>query len=98
LLTEELAVRNTNSLQKRMKRAGFPENKTLEQFDFGFQQSVSKQQILGLMDMCWVERAFNIFFLGPSSIGNYEKILLMERNEVVTSKISGRSFISFHNI
>jgi DNA replication protein DnaC len=69
LLTEELAVRNTNSLQKRMKRAGFPENKTLEQFDFGFQQSVSKQQILGLMDMCWVERAFNIFFLGPSSIG-----------------------------
>jgi DNA replication protein DnaC len=69
LLTEELAVRNANSLQKRMKRARFPEHKTLEQFDFGFQQSVSKQQILGLMDMCWVERAFNLFFLGPPSIG-----------------------------
>jgi DNA replication protein DnaC len=69
LLKEELLVRNANSLQKRMKRARFPEHKTLDEFDFGFQQSVSKQQILGLMDMCWVERAFNLFFLGPSSIG-----------------------------
>jgi len=69
LLKEELLVRNANSLQKRMKRARFPEHKTLDEFDFGFQQSVSKQQMLGLMDMCWVERAFNLFFLGPSSIG-----------------------------
>jgi DNA replication protein DnaC len=69
LLKEELSVRNVNSLKKRMKRAGFPEHKTLDEFDFGFQQSVSKQQLLGLMDMCWVERAFNLFFLGPPSIG-----------------------------
>ena len=69
LLKEELSVRNANSLKKRMKRAGFPEHKTLDEFDFGFQQSVSKQQLLGLMDMCWVERAFNLFFLGPPSIG-----------------------------
>ncbi len=69
LLQEEISVRNANSLQKRLKRARLPEQKTLEQFDFGFQQSVSKQQILGLMDMCWVEKAFNLFFLGPPSIG-----------------------------
>jgi DNA replication protein DnaC len=69
LLKEELYVRNANSLKKRMKRARFPEHKTLDEFDFGFQQSVSKQQLLGLMDMCWVEKAFNLFFLGPPSIG-----------------------------
>jgi len=69
LLKEELSVRNANSFKKRMKRARFPEHKTLDEFDFGFQQSVSKQQLLGLMDMCWVERAFNLFFLGPPSIG-----------------------------
>jgi len=69
LLKEELFVRNANSLKKRMKRARFPEHKTLDEFDFGFQQSVSKQQLLGLMDMCWVEKAFNLFFLGPPSIG-----------------------------
>lgn len=69
LLSEELAVRNANSRKRRLKKAAFPEHKTLEEFDFGFQQSVSKQQIAQLMDMCWVEKAFNLFFLGPSSIG-----------------------------
>lgn len=69
LLSQELGVRNANSLARRMKRANFPEHKSIEQFDFGFQQSVSKQQILQLMDMCWVEKAFNLFFLGPPSIG-----------------------------
>lgn len=68
LLKEELYVRNANSLQKRMKKAKFPEHKTLDEFDFGFQQSVCKQQIFGLMDMCWVEKAFNLFFLGPPRI------------------------------
>jgi len=69
LLDQEIKARNANSLTKRMKRARFPEHKTIESFDFGFQQSVSKQQILQLMDMCWVEKAFNLFFLGPPSIG-----------------------------
>ena len=69
LLNQEVKARNANSLQRRMKQARFPEHKTVEEFDFGFQQSVSKHQILQLMDMWWVEKAFNLFFLGPSSIG-----------------------------
>lgn len=69
LLLEELTVRNANSRKRRLKKAAFPEHKTLEQFDFGFQQSVSKQQMVRLMDMGWVEKAFNLFFLGPPSIG-----------------------------
>ncbi len=69
LLSEELTVRNANSRKRRLKKAAFPEHKTLEQFDFGFQQSVSKQQMVRLMDMGWVEKAFNLFFLGPPSIG-----------------------------
>jgi DNA replication protein DnaC len=69
LLNREVEARNANSLQRRMKQARFPEHKTVDEFDFGFQQSVSKHQILQLMDMCWVEKAYNLFFLGPSSIG-----------------------------
>jgi len=69
LLSQELEVRHSNSVKRRMKQACFPEHKTLEEFDFGFQQSVNKQQMLQLMDMSWVEKAFNLFFLGPSSIG-----------------------------
>ena len=44
-----------------MKQARFPEHKTVDEFDFGFQQSVSKHQILQLMDMWWVEKAYNLF-------------------------------------
>lgn len=69
LLKREVEVRNGNALERRMKQAHFPEYKTIEEFDFGFQQSVSKHQMVQLMDMCWVEKAYNLFFLGPSSIG-----------------------------
>lgn len=69
LLSQEVQARNANSLKRRMKQARFPEHKSLDEFDFGFQQSVNKQQMLQLMDMTWVEKAFNLFFLGPSSIG-----------------------------
>ena len=69
LLNKEVEARNANSLQRRMKQARFSEHKAVDEFDFGFQQSVSKHQILQLMDMYWVEKAYNLFFLGPSSIG-----------------------------
>jgi len=39
----------------RRKRAGLPAEKTLDSFDFGFQRSVSKEQMLRLSDMTWVE-------------------------------------------
>jgi DNA replication protein DnaC len=53
----------------RRKRANLPGIKTVEAFDFGFQKSVSKEQILRLSDMTWVEQIFNVCFLGPPGIG-----------------------------
>jgi len=55
LMMHEVEVRNANS-QRRMKQACFPEHKTMDEVDFGFQQSVSKHQKMQLMDMYWVER------------------------------------------
>lgn len=68
LMMHEVEVRNANS-QRRMKQACFPEHKTMDEVDFGFQQSVSKHQKMQLMDMYWVEKAYNLFLLGPPSIG-----------------------------
>lgn len=53
----------------RRKRAKLPAEKTLENFDFGFQRSVSKEQMLRLSDMTWLEQAYNVCFLGPPGIG-----------------------------
>lgn len=53
----------------RRKRARLPAEKILDSFDFGFQRSVSKEQMLQLSDMTWVEQAYNICLLGPPGIG-----------------------------
>lgn len=68
-LSEILRLRNEKRSSIRRRRAGLPFEKTLESFDFGFQRSISKEQMLKLMDMTWVEQAYNVCFLGPPGIG-----------------------------
>ena len=68
-LTEQQRLRTEKQNLIRRKRANLPAEKTLETFDFGFQRSVSREQMLRLSDMTWVEQAFNICFLGPPGIG-----------------------------
>ena len=68
-LTKQQTLRIEKQNSIRRKRANLPYIKTLDEFDFGFQKSVSKQQMLKLSDMTWVEQAFNVCFLGPPGIG-----------------------------
>ncbi len=68
-LLEEQRIRIQKQNDLRRKRAALPTEKTLDSFDFGFQRSVSKEQMLRLSDMTWVEQAFNICFLGPPGVG-----------------------------
>ena len=68
LLEEQrICIRRQNDL--RWRRAALPAEKRLETFDFGFQRSVSREQMLRLSDMTWVEQAYNICFLGPPGVG-----------------------------
>lgn len=68
-LIAEVQARRDKSLLVRMKQSGFPDGKTLENFDFGFQTSVTKKQIESLRGMHWLSQAFNLLFLGPPGIG-----------------------------
>ena len=68
-LSEQLKIKTEKQNAIRRKRANLPNEKTLEQFDFGFQKSISKERMLRLCDMTWVEQAYNICFLGPPGIG-----------------------------
>lgn len=68
-LLEEQRLRVQKQNMLRRKRANLPAEKTLRTFDFGFQRSVSKEQMLRLSDMTWVEQAYNICFLGPPGVG-----------------------------
>ena len=68
-LEEILRLRMEKQTHQRMNKANFPFSKTLDSFDFGFQKSVSKEQMLRLRDMTWLEQAYNICFLGPPGVG-----------------------------
>ena len=68
-LEKQLQMRVEKQNLLRRKKANLPFKKTLEEFDFGFQRSVTKEQMLRLADMTWLEQAYNICFLGPPEIG-----------------------------
>jgi DNA replication protein DnaC len=69
LLGKERDGRADKARARRMKDADFPYMATIEEFDFGFQRSVSKKHILQLKELSWLESAFNILFIGPPSVG-----------------------------
>lgn len=69
LLSREQAHRVDTGRQRRLKAAHLPYHKTLEDFDFGFQTSVSKRHLQQLTEMAWLEGAYNIMFLGPPGVG-----------------------------
>ena len=54
---------------RRLKTANLPYHKALDDFDFGFQTSVSHRQMQQLTEMSWLEGAYNIMFLGPPGVG-----------------------------
>lgn len=69
LLSQERSSRLDRAKTRRMKAAGLPYLKTADDFDFGFQTSVSKKHIGQLLELAWLERAFNVMFLGPPGVG-----------------------------
>ena len=69
LLSKEHDGRADKARDRRMKEAGFPYMATIEGFDFVFQRSVTKKQMLQLAELSWLESAFNILFIGPPSVG-----------------------------
>jgi len=69
LLSKEQEHRADKALARRTKDAGFPFAATIEEFDFGFQRTVSKKHIAQLKELSWLESAFNILFIGPPGVG-----------------------------
>lgn len=68
-LREQVRLKDEKSTAIRIKRANMPPLKTFNGFDFGFQKSITKEQMLRLSDFTWLEDAYNVMFLGPPSVG-----------------------------
>jgi DNA replication protein DnaC len=69
VLAEEVAARETHGGQHRVKAARFPQVKTLDDFDFSFQRSLSRQTMSHLAQLDFLTEAKNVVFLGPPGTG-----------------------------
>ena len=69
LLDDEFGRRKNNLIARRAKAARFPEIKTLENFDFSFNTSISKRTVLSLMSTAFLTKAQNVLLVGPPGVG-----------------------------
>jgi DNA replication protein DnaC len=69
ILQDELAVRSDRQLQRRVKAALFRELKPLDQFDWSFNPSVKKKQVLDLATCRFVREKRDVLWLGPPGVG-----------------------------
>ena len=69
IFAEEAAGKRRRAYENQIRMSGIPMRKTLEDFDFGFQPSIDKRQILELATMRFLENAENVVFLGPPGVG-----------------------------
>jgi len=69
ILKEEISAREKRSRDRRLQAAELPYIRTPDDFDYTFNNSVTKRQINQLLDLTWLESAYNIIFLGPSGVG-----------------------------
>lgn len=69
IMKEEMTARDKRSRERRLSSAEFPYIRTPADYDYTFNNSVTKRQITQLLDLSWIESAYNIVFLGPSGVG-----------------------------
>jgi len=69
IVDQEVKAREETQRQKRLQAAKFPYHRTLDDFDFQFQTSLSRQTVLDLARLNWIERRENLILLGPPGVG-----------------------------
>jgi DNA replication protein DnaC len=69
LCEDETNVREENKRKRLYKQARLPYPKAMEDFEFAFQPSVKKAEMLDLATCGFVEKHANIFFIGQPGTG-----------------------------
>lgn len=69
LIYQELQRKEAQALKLRLRKAAFPMDKTVDNFDFDFQPSIDRTVIGELVSLKFIHNAENIVFLGPPGVG-----------------------------
>lgn len=69
VLSEEVAAKTSKNVAMRTAMARFPFVKPLETFDFSYQPSIDKKQVIDLSSCHFIEHGDNVIVLGPPGVG-----------------------------
>ncbi len=69
LLEDEVERRAQKQLAQRIRRAAINTTKTLEGFDFAFNPTINRQQVLDLASCGYIRQKRNVLLCGPTGVG-----------------------------
>jgi DNA replication protein DnaC len=69
ILQDELAVRGSRQVERRVRAASFRETRNLDEFDFSFNPSIKRRQIEELATCRFIREKGDVLLLGPPGVG-----------------------------
>ena len=69
IFAEEIKYRNNKAMNRRIKDAGFPYLKYLNDFDLNFCTSINPMQLQQLSELTWIDGIYNLILAGPPGVG-----------------------------
>jgi DNA replication protein DnaC len=96
ILAQEALAKKKRAVDSQIQMSGFPFQKTLDMFDFSFQPSIDKNQIMELATMRFVENKENVVFLGPPGVGKTH--LAVALGMIAAQNRYSTYYISCHNL
>jgi DNA replication protein DnaC len=69
IISDEISLREDRAIERRVRAAGFRELKTIEDFDFSFNSSINRRQIMELATCKFIRQQRDILFTGPPGVG-----------------------------
>ena len=81
LMKLELDSRQESTRKRKIKTAGFPYIKSLDELDLRRFEHMSEAFINELASCDFIDKRQNIVMVGNPGTGNYRKFLIIERNE-----------------
>jgi len=68
LTNQEIEFKDDRAITSLVRMAGFPFQKTFEDFDFLFQPSINKEKMLELKNLRFIENTENILLIGSPGV------------------------------
>jgi DNA replication protein DnaC len=69
IMEAEVLARSETGTRRRLDEAQFPELLRIEDYDFKFQPSLDRKQLLDVAELGFVDQCQAVLFIGPSGVG-----------------------------